>query len=241
MLLERYPIGWRRSSGHQTSGIGRIKCGHGDDRQSEVVRTAQHIRFVRESNNRETLIFTDGACLRNGRPKPTAGCGFVYLPQIPGVSLPVKYGSVPFRLENQSPDGSPAEQTSNRAELRAVIAALQFRVWQGEGWKRLVIATDSEYAVKGATEWFGAWVRKGWKTSKNEPVKNRDLWKLLMKEIRKLARTGVEVSFWKIPREWYAQADGAAKEGAAEEEVSQFMKRIGIMYRDEVCTMTRSI
>jgi ribonuclease HI len=63
-------------------------------------------------------------------------------------------GAIAFRLENHGPSGIPAEPTSNRAKLRAVIAALQFRAWGSEGWRRVVVLTDLEYIVWGATRWY---------------------------------------------------------------------------------------
>lgn len=47
------------------------------------------------------------------------------------------------RLELEGPFGDSHQQTSIRAELRAVIAALSSRVWRGEGFKTIVVATDS--------------------------------------------------------------------------------------------------
>ena len=41
------------------------------------------------------------------------------------------------------------------------------------------IRSDSEYVVKGMTEWLGGWKLRGWKNSKGKPVKNRWLWELL--------------------------------------------------------------
>jgi ribonuclease HI len=43
------------------------------------------------------------------------------------------------------------------------------------GEKGLVIATDSQYVVLGATEWIHTWVGMDWKTRINQAVKNRDL------------------------------------------------------------------
>lgn len=63
-------------------------------------------------------------------------------------------GAIAFRLEKHGPSGVPAEHTSNRAKLRAVIAALQFRTWGSEGWRRVVVLTDLEYIVWGATRWY---------------------------------------------------------------------------------------
>ncbi|KUJ15261.1 ribonuclease H-like protein [Mollisia scopiformis] len=200
------------------------------------IRT-KHYRFMSRSGNKDILISTDGACLNNGQANPTAGCAFVFRPATLG-NQPVKYGTFSLRLEDCGPKGDSQAQTSNRAELRAVIAALQFRIWVGEGWKRLIIATDSEYVVKGATEWIQGWQRKGWVTAKKEPVKNKDLWELLLKEVRKHAAKGLEILFWAIPREQNSEADKAAKDAASLKDVPKFMKYTGVMCKpDEMATM----
>lgn len=36
---------------------------------------------------------------------------------------------------------------------------------------------DSQYIVKGMTEWIASWRQNGWKTAKGQPVKHADLWK----------------------------------------------------------------
>ncbi|KAL2109289.1 hypothetical protein VUR80DRAFT_2745 [Thermomyces stellatus] len=46
-------------------------------------------------------------------------------------------------------------------ELRAVIEALRACVWWGEGFNTVVITTDSDYSVEGATGWATIWVRFG--------------------------------------------------------------------------------
>ena len=38
------------------------------------------------------------------------------------------------------------------------------------------IYTDSKYVKQGITEWINNWKTNGWKTSKKEDVKNKDLW-----------------------------------------------------------------
>lgn len=201
-----------------------------------------HSRFVRRSNADEILIYTDGACLNNGQPNPTAGCAFVFHPPqaLPSKPQPPVDGTFAFRLENHGPTGTPQPQTSNRAELRAVIAALQFRIWVGEGWKRLIIATDSEYVVNGATEWARGWERKGWVTAKKEPVKNRDLWELLLREVRKHAERDLTVLFWRIPREMNRDADEAAKKAAASDEVGEFVKYGGMMVNERDMAVTEA-
>jgi ribonuclease HI len=66
-------------------------------------------------------------------------------------------GYANFSLENQGPHGEIEAQTSNRAELRALIGALQFRLWHNEGFNCRVTATDSSYTVDGATDWMWKW------------------------------------------------------------------------------------
>ena len=152
------------------------------------------------------LVSTDGSCLGNGRAGARAGWAFIFKPGPEGV--------VNGALEQQGPDSQWHGPTSNRAELRAVIAALEFRAWWGEGWGRIVIATDSEYVARGATEWLRSWAARGWRTVGGAPVQNRDLWERLSERMGTCAKGGCEVSFWRVPRAWNAEADHAAKVAA---------------------------
>ncbi|KAJ5405637.1 hypothetical protein N7465_006921 [Penicillium sp. CMV-2018d] len=165
-------------------------------------------RFIRRNGeNDQFLIYTDGACLENGGQNPRAGCCFVY-------GSP--HGYARFPLEKQGPTGIPGPQTSNRAELRAVIAATRYRYWVGEGCRCLVIATDSEYVVEGMTKWVQGWIRNGWRTSTRVPVKNKDLWQCLLGEVERWDEEGMRIQFWRIPREWNTEADEHAKVAANE-------------------------
>jgi ribonuclease HI len=68
--------------------------------------------------------------------------------------------------------GGERSTTNNRMELMAVIEALS-------ALKRpssIVLHTDSQYVMKGITEWIRAWKVRGWKTADKQPVKNVDLW-----------------------------------------------------------------
>jgi ribonuclease HI len=101
-------------------------------------------------------IFCDGAC--SGNPGP-GGYGAI-----------LRAGTTVKELSGGSPD-----TTNNRMELTAAITAL-------EALKRpcrVVLTTDSQYLVKGMTEWLAGWIKKGWINSKKEPVLNRDLWERL--------------------------------------------------------------
>ncbi|CAI6074874.1 unnamed protein product [Clonostachys chloroleuca] len=159
-------------------------------------------RYVHRHDPGKVLIMTDGACANNGAPNPKTGWAFVAGPgQV-----------ISARLETQGPFGDPGIQSSNRAELRAVIAALGFRVWAGEGFRHVVIATDSDYVVKGSTQWARAWISNGWKTSSGADVKNKDLWEKLLCEVeRHNDDDGLLIQMWHIPREYNTVADSRAK------------------------------
>ncbi|KAF9875572.1 putative RNase H domain-containing protein [Colletotrichum karsti] len=168
-------------------------------------------RYINRYDVTELLIYTDGACFDNGGVNARAGCSFVFKP----AKSREETGRIAFRLEDRGPDGNVYKHTSNRAELRAAIAALRFRHWPGEGFRSIVIATDSTYVANGATVWVRAWMRKGWRLKSGEPVKSRDLWEALLLGIERLHEHGMAVRFWKIPRKWNQDADRAAKGAAA--------------------------
>ncbi|RYP75891.1 hypothetical protein DL771_002155 [Monosporascus sp. 5C6A] len=177
-----------------------------------VLARAEQPRFVNRYDSREILIVVDGSCLNNGRKNDVArgGCSFKYKGAggrgADGAPFAFRGGqhgpdgTVGFGLERIGPGGEPSEPTSNRAKLRAAIAALEFREWHGEGWRRVVLATDLEYVVLGATRWLPRWVRRRWRTQRTRrKVANRDLWEELYGIIESLRARGTEVSFWLIP------------------------------------------
>ncbi|CAI7674240.1 unnamed protein product [Penicillium viridicatum] len=158
--------------------------------------------------------------IENGGQNPRAGCCFVY-------GSP--HGYISFPLEKQGPTGIPSPQTSNRAELRAVIAATRYRDWVDEGCRCLVIATDSEYVVEGMTKWVKVWIRNGWRTSTRVPVKNKDLWRCLLGEVERWDEEGMRIQVWRIPREWNTEADEPAKEAANDGAPQSFGDICGVL------------
>jgi ribonuclease HI len=134
--------------------------------------------FIAHRDHRELLIFTDGACCDNGQTGAKGGCGFVFrcskeIPR-PGnhpKGAYIMHGALFFRLEDVGPSGKHEKPTSNRAELRAAVAALGYfgtettetglEFWKPRDSAKLVIATDSTYAVNGATKWCKVWERNG--------------------------------------------------------------------------------
>ena len=102
--------------------------------------------------------FTDGAC--RGNPGP-GGWGVL-----------LRFNGHEKRLS-----GGEAETTNNRMELMAVIQALESLNKQCA----VKVTSDSQYVLKGISEWMENWKKRGWKTAAKKPVKNVDLWQRLDK------------------------------------------------------------
>ncbi len=102
-------------------------------------------------------IFTDGAC--KGNPGPG---GWGVLLRANGTEKELS--------------GGEADTTNNRMEMMAAIQALnalkkpcQVTLW-----------TDSVYVRDGITKWIHGWIRNGWRTASKQPVKNAELWQMLV-------------------------------------------------------------
>lgn len=111
----------------------------------------------------EVKIFTDGAA--RGNPGPG------------GYGALLCFVDDAGRLHEKELSQGFVRTTNNRMELWGVIAAL-------EALKRpcnVVLYTDSQYVAHAFNKhWIDGWIRRGWKNTKREPVKNIDLWKRLL-------------------------------------------------------------
>jgi ribonuclease HI len=112
------------------------------------------------SKNKQNIveIFTDGACSGN----PGEG----------GYGAILKYGR-----EIKEISGYERKTTNNRMEMIAVIKALELL----KRPCKIKIFTDSNYVVKGMTEWVTGWIERNWLNSQKKPVSNKDLWERLLK------------------------------------------------------------
>ncbi len=104
----------------------------------------------------KVICYTDGAC--KGNPGP-GGWGVL----------------LTYLDKSKEIYGGEAMTTNNRMELMAAIRALESLTRPCE----ICLVTDSVYLSKGISEWLPNWIRRGWKTAGNEPVKNADLWQRL--------------------------------------------------------------
>ncbi|MBW3081075.1 ribonuclease HI [Bifidobacterium sp. 79T10] len=67
--------------------------------------------------------------------------------------------------------GGATNGTNQIGELCAVLEALRAH----PGPQKLIIESDSQYAINCSTKWVKGWKRNGWKNSQKKPVKNREL------------------------------------------------------------------
>ena len=117
---------------------------------------------------KEIIIFCDGSS--KGNPGPGG------------------WGAIVATERNVTELGAgTAHTTNNRMELTAAIQALRSC---GDMKEKIILHTDSEYVVKGMTQWLAGWQMRGWKTAAKKPVLNRDLWQ----ELADAAR-GKEISW----------------------------------------------
>ncbi|NEG55961.1 ribonuclease H family protein [Bifidobacterium platyrrhinorum] len=77
--------------------------------------------------------------------------------------------------------GGATNGTNQIGELCAVLEALRAH----PGPQRLIIESDSQYAINCSTKWVKGWKRNGWKNSQKKPVKNRELVQAIDEEIAK--------------------------------------------------------
>lgn len=119
-----------------------------------------------------------------------------------------------FQLEDFGADREYHTPTSNRAELRAAVAALEYRMWSWEGWTIVTIASDSTYVVDGISDWIVQWKELGWRKRNGENPANMDLWQRLLRLVNEQAQCGCEVRFWHIGRDFNERADALPKKAA---------------------------
>ncbi|KAL8860579.1 MAG: hypothetical protein Q9178_002932 [Gyalolechia marmorata] len=172
------------------------------------------------------LVFTDGACRNNGQSGATAGIGVAMgETELSQQAIPITAVLDPGQ-----------KRTSQRAELLAALSGLRQLIDVDElnateetmekerkmrrklaptaGEKSWIIATDSEYVVKGMTEWLPAWKNNNLRTNRNTKPANLDLFLRLDDAVAVEETKGVKIGFWHVPREYNAIADRLAKEAA---------------------------
>lgn len=107
-------------------------------------------------------VHTDGACA----------------PTNPG---PCAWGAVVIHESGEVSEhcGFIGQGTNQVAEITAALKGLLLTPVGSS----VELVSDSQYVLKGISEWRAGWERNGWRNSKKEPVANLEHWKLLFSAV----------------------------------------------------------
>ena len=106
-------------------------------------------------------VYTDGSC----EPNPGPG----------GWAAIILEGKQETILK-----GCQKQSTNNRMELTAAVRSLESL----PAASLVLFYTDSQYLMRGITEWLPRWVARNWRTTSGK-VANQDLWEALVKAVQR--------------------------------------------------------
>lgn len=112
-------------------------------------------------------LWTDGSCKKNGQKGAYGGWGAIIID---------KDTNCQFRA-----CGREEATTNNIMEMKAIIHGLKaIENKYGEAVK-VIIYSDSAYILNCRNQrWYNNWIKNGWKNAKEERVKNKELWEILI-------------------------------------------------------------
>ena len=137
-----------------------------EDKNSVIEEKQSLTEEVSETMKRQQVkIYTDGAA--RGNPDGPGGYGTV-----------LEFVDTKGELHTKEFSCGYKKTTNNRMELMAAIVGLEALNKPCD----VELYSDSKYLVDAFNQhWIDSWLKKGWKRGKNEPVKNIDLWKRVLK------------------------------------------------------------
>lgn len=113
----------------------------------------------------KVTMYTDGSA--RGNPDGPGGYGTI-----------LQYVDFRGELHEREFSAGYKKTTNNRMELMAVIIGFEALTKPCQ----VEVISDSKYVTEAFNQhWIENWLKKGWKTSTNKPVKNVDLWERLLK------------------------------------------------------------
>lgn len=125
-------------------------------------------------------IFVDGACSENPGPGGWA---------------------VVFNTDKECKvlKGYERNTTNNRMELMAVVKSMEKICRNGSRKNTYEIFSDSAYVVNSINNgWIEVWKNNGWKTTRKEDIKNKDLWDRYLEAKVALDESGITLIITKI-------------------------------------------
>lgn len=155
--------------GHSVCGasshiVGRVDCRkrkHDFDQPQDLgSEKSRKLSIAADVNDPDDMlhVYTDGACSNNGghTGSPRAAIGVYWGPNHPM--------NISERLAGR--------QTNNCAEIHAAVRALQ--QVKSLGGRHVTIYTDSSFLINSVTKWMDGWIKRGWKLSDGQAVKNKE-------------------------------------------------------------------
>lgn len=145
----------------------------------------------------------DGACLRNGKPGALGAVGVYFGPKNPWNKRQKLYPEMTHTSQL-------AELIGCRGVTRFVLAMLKPE--KRPDIETLIIKSDSEYVIRGLTEYMPKWKSNGWRNAKGLRVANAEVFREIEANIRILEeQKAIRVYLWAVPRSMNEDADLLAK------------------------------
>ncbi len=116
----------------------------------------------------QVTVYTDGSVLKPN-PGGPGGFGIAIVKGIEDVKRPSNPDDLLCELS-----GKELSTTNQRMEMRGALHGLDAAIRLGA--TEILFVSDSEYVIKGITEWMPNWKRRDWRTASGTMVKNLDLW-----------------------------------------------------------------
>jgi ribonuclease HI len=171
--------------------------------------------------SRSLIAFIDGACPSNGPDASKAAIGVYFGPQS---TNNISQALVTGRPTNQLAEITAAVEAMRRVRIaivprrRILLGAASQQssrhAMQAARYIRLILATDSSYLVECVCQhmqkWFFDKPSGLYKNRRNQVIANSEAFRELVDEVRLLSTVGVQVMWYKVPRNFNAEADALA-------------------------------
>lgn len=147
-------------------------------------------------------IYTDGSCSGNGKENPIGGYGVVAVDDSDNILY-----------ESSEPIEINGTATNNRAELWAIVDALQW-IEKESPAENYIIYSDSAYCVNMINQWMAGWARNNWivPSTKKAPA-NFDLVQIIYNHMNFSSNITVQKVKGHADNKWNNYADKLAVEG----------------------------